>query len=249
MALTVNSLTSGANNVDASSFTTASFTPTAGALVLVAATSRQSSSGQVSPAISSSHSLSTGWAVASQHTYDTVVNTGQIGLWAAIAGGSPGAATVGIDFSGTTQLTCSWSVVEVLGYSGSGLGPGAGNIIIQAAKSGVNPGNSTSTSATLSAAADSANRPMAFASVEATTSTDIVPRTNWTEINNNGSTASGGIAVESQWRSDTFETSASATWTDSVPGGLIAIEINAQPQGSGMPRRAAYRRQMHLLTR
>lgn len=228
MPITVTSLTSSANNVDANSFTTASVTPTAGALILVAGTSRQAS-GVTAPTFSSSHSLATGWTLVSQHSYDTAGSSGQIAVWAAIAGATPGSSAITMDFGGVSQVIAAWSVVEVLGYAGTGLGPGAGNCIVQAVKSTVNPASATSSSVTLAAASATANRPIAFASVQTTTSIDVVPRTNWTELNNSGSTTSGSVAIEAQWRSDQFETTASATWTDSVPAGLIALEIAGQP--------------------
>ena len=82
----------------------------------------------------------------------------------------------------------------------------------------------TSVTISLAAAGSADNRPflaVAHAANEATT-----PRASWTEIGDTQDIAPNR-GTETQWRSDTFETTASATWTTSERYGAMAFEIKA----------------------
>lgn len=136
---------------------------------------------------------------------------------AALSGSTTGATTV--DYAGVTQLGCRASFFYATGVDLSG---GVSAAFVQKP---TNTGTGTSGSVTLSAAANSNNRPISgfcHSANEATTE-----RTNWTEVDDlAGSAPSNGL--ETQYRSDTFETTASASWTTSANWIGIAAEIKAE---------------------
>lgn len=90
---------------------------------------------------------------------------------------------------------------------------------------GVDEGGSTTASCTLASAAAGANRPIAFME-KSDAVEDIVPRASWTQLDDNSFTSPTSVSMD-QWRSDTFETSVSATWATVSVWGMIAAEIIA----------------------
>src|SRR5207249_11107465 len=83
-------------------------------------------------------------------------------------------------------------------------------------------GTAGSGSITLASPGNSANRPVSgwfHAAQEVTT-----PRANWVEADD-GSHNNPGTGVESQWRSEAFETTASASWSTSSAWLGIAVEL------------------------
>lgn len=147
-------------------------------------------------------------------------NNHGLSRFAANAAGSTTGATT-IDFGSNTQIHCSASFYHVTGVDLSG----------GVAAAFVSPGIETATgigttgTVTRSAAASSENRPIAaffHAANEGKT-----PRTNWTELDDLPGT-SGVRNLQTQYRSDAFETTASATWTTSENWGGIASELKAE---------------------
>lgn len=150
----------------------------------------------------------------------SIVNSSDImrlTLFAANASGSSNGATTA-DFAGVNQSGCALSFFHC---DDADLSGGVVASIIQAVTN-AGAASQTSGSITLSAAANSNNRPIAgFVHGAATEST---PRTNWTEMDD-GTYATPDRGMETQVRSDAFETTASVTWTTSSAWCGIAAEI------------------------
>lgn len=220
MAITFTNLGSSAapdfrNGGNATSYTTASWTPPSSGLIILFVFSAVSATTAVEPTVSG-NSLT--WTKIISVVAEPSGNAQRITLFGANAAGSSAGVTT-IDFGTETQLSCTASFIQATGVDLSG---GVAAAFVQT------PTNSgagaTSGSVTLSAAGSSNNRPVAafmHAANEAST-----PRTNWTEADDfNGSGPTEGL--ETQYRSDAFETTASATWTSSANWNGLAAEIKA----------------------
>lgn len=131
-----------------------------------------------------------------------------------------GAVTFTVDFGGTSQYGCEADVIQITGADVSGTALAA--IVQSAITSG---SGASSASITLSAAGNSANRPLA-AFFHNSNADAITPRTNWTELNE-FTHSSPTITFESQYRGDAFETTASASWGSNHIYGGTAVEIKA----------------------
>jgi hypothetical protein len=89
-----------------------------------------------------------------------------------------------------------------------------------------NTGTATSGSVTLNSAAKQQNRPLSFFVHLANEATTF--RANWTETAGaDGNFTSPATGAEAQFRLDTFETTASATWTTSSAWRGVALEVSA----------------------
>lgn len=150
--------------------------------------------------------------------------TGRIEVWHGIMGGSPTSGEVSIGTWSTNRTACHMVVVEVTGADTSG---GSGAALVQTVTNSSGTGTG---SLTFAAAGDSNNRPIAFYGHDA--NEDIVHETNWTELNDGG-VGSPNSAGAAQWRSDTFDTGSTATWTTtSANWAAVGVEIKVS---SGTP--------------
>lgn len=156
----------------------------------------------------------------------TIVNSSsvqRITLFGANGSGSSAEATTA-DFNSVNQTGCGLSFFHATGVDLSG---GVLAAFVQAITQAGATGQ-TSGSVTLGAAGNSDNRPIAcfvHGATEATTE-----RANWTEVDD-GSWATPARGMQTQWRSDAFETTASATWTTSSLYCAIAAELKATLTG------------------
>lgn len=241
MAFGVTARVTLADLVDATSFSTSAFTPTASELLIACyAVDRTSSLDPTTPTVSG-HDGGTAWALINSLLYKTDTTTHRsVFLFACVTGGSPSSAAVTFSHGATSHSAAFASVFEVSGgdeangllqtFEASYLGP-------------VDPTNNTSITISMNAGSNANNRPFAFFIRVGTQ--NMVPRTNWTEIQE----AALGAAIESQWRSDAFETTASVSWTTTTnPYSGIAWELKAagaggggQPMGMRRPRRWLFR--------
>jgi len=209
-------LNSGA---DATSYATASWTPPTSGLIL--AFVHGARAGTATPDTPTMSGNGVTWT---QIGTTLSINGGVRGLslFAANASGSSTGATT-IDFGANTQLGC---IVSFLHADGVDLASGVAAAIVQNVS---NSGTATSGSVTLAAAAHADNRPVA--GFYHNTNETKTPRTNWTEADD--LTGAGHArALETQFRSDAFETTASATWTTSSAWGGIAVELKALVSGT-----------------
>ena len=218
MAIVFTNLGASANpdinsSTDASSYASLSWTPPTAGLLIVAVHSRGNGVPAAQPTLSGNSLTFT--------QIDSVIRTNdQLTLFGAnLAGATTGITTV--DFGGATQLNCEVSFFYATGVDLSG---GVAAAFVQSVTSGVAGGVTATGSATLAAASNTQNRPIAFFWHEANETT--TPRTNWTAADD--MRGSGTVrSVHTEYRSDAFETTASATWTTASAWRVIAAEIKA----------------------
>ena len=231
MAITFLNLGASANpdingTVSASSYSNTSWTPPiAGLICLVVLNRRSSGFSNTIPTVSG-NSLT--WVRIETHNADPGSWNARVTLFAAKARGSTAGVTT-IDFSGETQNSCSASFFYA---TGADLSEG---VLGAFAQTKVGDGTGTSSSLTFPRSAkSSANRPISAFYHNANEAS--TPRTNWTEADD----LSNGTAVidlETQWRSDTFEGVASASWTSSVAWVGLAAEIKSAFSSAFPPKK------------
>jgi len=201
------------SGTDATSYANSSWTPPTDGLILVYVIAKRAAALDT-PTISG-NSLT--W-IQIGSTLNCGGNNHGLSLFAANASGSSTGVTT-ISFGANTQLHCSASFFQATGVDLSG---GVAAAFVQTATA---TGTGTTGTVPLAAAASSDNRPIAaffHAQNEAK-----APRVNWTEIDDLAGT-SGIRDLETQYRSDAFETTATATWTTSDIWGGIASELKAE---------------------
>jgi hypothetical protein len=208
--------TNGAANPDINDptnlteYTTSSWTPPSSGLIIVAVWTRESG-GAPFPTISG-NSLT--WTSIKTYAYDSIYGLAIFGANA--SGSSTGITTI------TYASSPAAGFISFFSATGVDLSGGVAAAFVQT------PTNSgaaaTSGSVTLSAAGDANNRPIAVFEHHANEAT--THRTNWTE----GDDMHGDgpdRALHTQYRSDAFETTASASWSTSTNWGCIAAELKA----------------------
>ena len=225
MAIARNSLTSGSSDTDATSYATASITPTASRLLIACYHSVNLTEG-IDPTQPTLTGNGLTWTVVDSWVYRQFGDRYRLSVAAANTGGSPSTGTITFDHGAQTEEGASWSVFEL---NGTDVSNGVSQCFPQFVHSTLNAGG-TSISLTLASAADSGNRP--FLCMGGGMNEDITPRTNWTEIHQAGAT-SPNVLIETQERLDTFETTASATWTTAILYGGIAFEVKIAGAAGG----------------
>lgn len=203
------------DNTDTTSYSNSSWTPPASGLILVFVHARGSSAGAaVAPSVSG-NSLT--WTqIASD-----VRGSDRLTLFAANASGSATGATV-FDFGSDGQLNCTAAFMQATGVDMSG---GVAACFVQAVTA---QSNTVTGEITLSAAADAAHR--AVAGWWRGANESVTPRTNWDEYDELNGTGPVRV-VETQARSDAFETTASATWGSAGAWIGIAAELKIAASG------------------
>lgn len=223
-AIAVNSLTSGSSTSDASSYNTASFTPTSNALVLVAIYTADRFGVGTAPTVSSMSGNGGTWAAIDNSLYagtrerTTIYRT-------MIASPSAGAAT--ITLSGTAGA-CSWSVCEFTGVDTSGTN-GSGAI---AANTNKNTSGASPLTLALSAFSDAVNNACYMALTVEDSSVTYTVGAGMTQIHNVAN-------ADGSWPSRLLSeyqigqnTSPSASWSSGAFGsGGVAFEIKAAGGG------------------
>ena len=157
-------------------------------------------------------------------------NIHRLTLFGANGSGATNEATT-IQYGADTQIGCIASFFEVTGADLSG---GVAAAFVQA------PTNSgaaaLSGSVTLAAAGNSNNRPIAAFMHAANEVTTFA--TNWTELDDLAG-AAPVRGVDTQYRSDAYDTAAAASWATSAVWGGIAAEIKAAGGGTVFEQAAA----------
>lgn len=207
------------DNTDASSYSNASWTPpTSGMIVAIVVNVRTLSPPNV-PTISG-NSLT--WVQVANQSFD---NNSQFTIFAANASGSTTGVTT-IDFAGQVQRQCGVSFFQV---NNSDVAGGVAQTFVQNVfNSGV---GATEATVTLSAAGNSNNRPI-FATWRSGTA-NTTPRANWTELDDLGGGGDSFVGPETQFRSDAFETTGSATWAVAETWRAYGAEIKAAVDFAG----------------
>ncbi len=203
------------SSTDTTSYTSPSWTPPTEGLIVSFIWGGRSGGGADVPTVSGN---SITWTVIKSLDW----SSGSTGRTLHLVGANASGATSGvttINWGANTQIGTVVSFFQATGVDLSGGVPAA---FIQ---SGTANGTATSGSITLNAAASSGNRPIAGFGHAANEGKS--ERTNWTELDD-----LGGVGptrnLETQYRSDAFETTASGTWPTSAIWGGIAAELQVE---------------------
>jgi hypothetical protein len=220
-ALSQNNLTNGYDEVDATSFTTASVTPSANALLLLTV-SASVTGGSAAPTITG-NGLTWVQVVTRQTSYGDSWDSRRITIFRAM-GASPTTGTITIDFSGITQSRCLWSLSEFTGADTSGT-DGSGAIV----QSGGND-QSGGTSLTVTLSAFSSANNMAYGAIHHWWNEATTLGTGFSEIYDT-TTSSGTTGFQTQYKLN--DETVDWSWTTSVRASAIALEILASSGGGG----------------
>lgn len=210
------------NNVDATSYNSSSHTPPSGVIVCFTNSRTANTDASSPPNIPTVTGNNLTWKQIQSVTFNLASGKNRFRLSLFAADNSANSATAGatsFDFAGQTQTRCDASFFCVRGVD---LSSGVTGTFVQ---SPTNTGTGVLTlSVNLSAAGNSNNRPIA--GFVHNTNEDTTARANWTEVDDGGS-GSPLAELETQYRSDAFETTASASWASSADVGGIAAELKA----------------------
>lgn len=207
MPVSATHLATAIDNTDATSYVTASITPTANRLVLAVI----SSSAAALPNAPTLSGNSITWVQITTVTQSVVRTTIFRGMVA-----SPTSGTVTIDFAGQTQSHCTWSISEFAGANVSGTN-GSGAIVQSATNL---TAAATSLTVTLAAFANTNNATLGgffWDSGGAGTA-----GTGFTFLGQASGERSGGA----EWRNDN-DTTVDASWAGSLAAIGVAVEIAA----------------------
>ena len=223
-AITQALLTSGGTTVDATSFATASITPSANKLVLAAVFAAKTG-GSVTPTLSGNGLtwVQVGTDTVSTGVYRTTVFRAM--------GASPSAGAVTIDFGADTQVRCGWIISEFTNINTSGTnGSGA---IVQSVTNTTTTGNSLIV--TLAAFGDANNATFGGFGIVSDTPTTVTPGTGFTEIAELNIGADDQF-IQTEWRNNN-DTTVDASWdgVGGTPGAIgIAVEIKNATSSSSV---------------
>jgi hypothetical protein len=214
-------LTAAYDNVDRTSYTTASISPAANSLLLVFVTD-SIGVGTAPQAVPTGLSLT--WQQLGNRVWSPFPGVRRSAACIAQCGASPGSGTITLtetdQGSGTTSTGTAWVVIEITGHHV--LYP-----VRQVQFPGtttVNQSGPTATSHTIDMLSPVDANSRAFSYFAVANDEPITPRASWTELSDIDDSAPN-MGFEAQWRSDAFETTASATWTNAIRYIGFAIEI------------------------
>lgn len=217
MAVSATNLTAGGDNTlgGVASYTTASISPSANALVLLSVTKAVSTSTEPTTPTVSGNGLT--WVLVNASYYDNSSSSRRkIFLFRAM-GASPSAGAVTV--TNGENAYGGWTIDEFTGVDTSGTnGSGA---IVQSAVNQVTDNSASTLTITLSAFGNVNNATFSNFS-EADTAHSITPGTGFTQL----AETSVGTVNFSQWKSSN-DTSVDITSSDVFIGGGVAVEIKA----------------------
>lgn len=210
-------LTQSTSTSNVTNYTTASVTPTANALVLLATVATRNSTTCSDNDVTGVAGNGLTWVNIDRQCFSNAGSPVQtVELWRTM-GASPSGGTINFDFSATTQLNASWAVIECTGVDTGGTnGSGA---IVQSAKNLIEPG----TSLTVNLAAFGSANNATLGAFGNSTNQAVTHGSGFTELAEQQN--SEGQTLQVQWRNDN-DTSVDASWP-SVDAGGVAIEIKA----------------------
>ena len=210
-------LTSGHDPTNASTFTTASITPAANALVTVAVLTHQSSSAAPSPTLTGGGMAS--WTVVASVAYNGNTPLDRLTIYRAMSA-SPGSGPITIT-SSVTVSNCQWIVSQWSGVDQSGTN-GSGAIVQNASASGA-----AVTTLTASLASFASGNDVAYGAFGVANATAVVAAgSGFTTIDQQPSGESSIGDLFAEWAVNT--PAVTATWP-SKPAGALGVEIKAGP--------------------
>lgn len=231
MPITATKLTDAASTTDGTTYTTASISPVAGRVLLVL--SQLAGIGTATATTVSG--LSGTWTnIGPSFRYNT--NYALSAAWCSDYTGTGTLALTNTD-SATHGL---WCVIEVDGADTT-------SPIVSGSWSTSSPGSVSAVTITLPSPASSANRVFAGYGCDNNTAAQAAPRASWTELSDRGVGTPTGV-LQTQWRSDAHETTASVTWTGGpYTSAGFAFEVAAAGGAASLPPRAWTPRRMGAL--
>lgn len=211
-------LTGSTSSTDASSYNTASVTPTAGALLIVVVNTRFGSAVPNTPSVTRAGGGETFTLVDTRDGW--IADRTKLSVFRAVGVASAGALT--FDFSGQTQTQCSWIVAEITGQDTT-------TPVVQSVDNG---GSGTSGSLALSAFADATNN-MSLAAWAKQIVQDVVPDSgnSWAEVTQVDQ-AENGLVIALHYRQGE-DTSPTASWASSHSWGGVGMEIAVAAAAGG----------------
>lgn len=218
------SLASATDNVDRTTYTTASFTPTANRLVLFAVLNQVTTAPTGTPTVTGNGLT---YVQLSQVGYNSVVTPkDNLTVFGAI-GASPSAGAATIDFAGATQIGCQWSVCEI---------PGTETSSAQAAVAQrVATGAAAATTLALTLGGIRNGTSLVYGAFGHLANEATVQGTGFTLIHSTShNNPVNGLGTEYLL---TPQTTVDASWTTSATNGGIALEIRPpmDTQWEGVP--------------
>lgn len=222
MAIVGALLTSGSDPVDATSFTTASVTPTANALIEVDVMNAATLTGDLGTPTLSGNGL-TYVQIATMPWRSNASPTRRVTRFRAM-GSAPSAGAITIDFAGLTQIDCLWSVKEYTGIDTTGInGSGA---IVQSATNFDDAITTTSITVTLASFGDATNNVASIVEAHSNVGPNT-PEGGYTELSDSdeGSRSMATAYLIGQ------DTTPSYSWATGSSVGAIATEIKAGSLG------------------
>lgn len=207
MAISFALLTNGISDTDASSYTTASISPTAGRLVLVAVAVRISSGTPNVPTV-------TGASMTWFQIRTEVSGTRRLTIFVGVSV-SPGSGVLTIDFAGQTQGTCGWSIAESPDVN---FDP---SFLVQQ-NGATDTGTDTGMTITLSSFGSTSNA--AYGAIARASNAATTEGSGFSELSDQSS--SEGLALQTQWKLNDNTVDWSWSSVDEAKMG-VALEINA----------------------
>lgn len=211
-SLVLTSLTSGSSTTNATSYATASITPTANSLVIAVVYGRRNPG--LAPSGLSGNGLT--WVQVADTT-STALTFRHLTVFRAM-GSSPSSGAVTISYAGTMD-NASWSIFEISGTDTSGTN-GSGAIV----QSGTNADPATGTSGTITLSAFGSTSNMAIGSFAHNANEVTTPGSGFTEIDDiQIAENTSGNETEYKLNDNTVD----ASWATSIDFLAIAIEVKA----------------------
>ena len=220
MPVTQAALTSGFSETDATSYSTASITPSADQLILAAVTS-SAASGIAAPTV-------TGNGLTWVQVASIALTDGfrMVTVFRSM-GAAPSAGAVTFDFGATTQVRCLWAISEFASVDTTGTnGSGA---VVQSATNTAASGNPAT--ATLAAFGSTDNATYGAWAGSFNQTAAQTAGTGFTKIHDVDPTTENQ-SLGTEWRNDN-DTTVNATWTDSAASGTIGVEIKFSSGAGG----------------
>lgn len=212
---------SGQSNVDSTSYTTGSISPTANRLILGAVACSANDAATVAPTLSGNGLT---WVQIGTDTGTVVGNERRITLFRAM-GASPSSGIVTITLS-ATMLGCAWGFSEVTGMDTGGTnGSGA---IVQSATNSRDANDANFISVTLAAFADATNNATFIAAVAAANQA-MAPEAGFTELFD-VTHIDRNMNASGAWRVGQ-DTTPTISWTNNTVAAAVAVEIQ-EPQAT-----------------
>lgn len=221
MAITQTSLTSGFDLTDSQSYTTASITPGANALILLAVVT----SATTPPAdVASATGNGLTWVAIANEVYGPSSQARKITLLRAM-GAAPSSGAISISVAGSGNTKAVWAVSQFDGVDTTGTN-GSGAIVQSAVNNTDGGGTPFTLTVTLGALGDAVNNAVYMCSGVDNNGSAVTPGSGYTEISKQ--TGIGEDAgIETEWKLP-GTTTPNAAWTiDFADIGGIAVEIKA----------------------